>query len=322
VLKFFLIEPIKDMGKLYPVTLSVSDIETSETGDFTFTPGRCTMQVGGTGSPLHAFGAQKSSNALRRNNRHLKKILERLSTAQRINRASDDAAGLGVSEQLRTNIRGFKMATRNVEDAMAALNIADGGATEISSMMQRQRELAITARNDTLTDHDRQSLDAEYQALSQEIDRLARGTRYNRQNTADGTDLASGSAAVQAGSEAGDQIALPAIDFTTATSGVAGTSIATSADAATALDSVDGAIQSLNQQRSTVGATINRFVSTVDNLSVAMINTQAAESVLRDQDMAEGIVELTRQQLLQEGGLSVFQRFNEISRNHIMGLLG
>lgn len=280
------------------------------------------MQVGGTGSPLHAFGAQKSSNALRKTNRHLQKILERLSTAQRINRASDDAAGLAVSEQLRTNIRGYKMATNNVQDAMAALNITDGGATEISSLMHRQRELAITARNDTLTNRDRQSLDAEYQALSQEIDRLAQGTQYNRQNTSNGTELASGTAAVQAGSDAGDQISLPAIDFTTATSGIAGTSIATSGDAATALDSIDGAIQSLNQQRSTVGATINRFVSTVDNLSVAIVNTQAAESVLRDQDMAEGIVELTRQQLLHEGGLSAFQRFNEISRNHIMGLLG
>jgi len=280
------------------------------------------MQVGGTGSPLHAFGAQKSSNALRKTNRQLKKILERLSTAQRINRASDDAAGLAVSEQLRKNIRGFKMATQNVQDAMSALNIADGGANEISSLMQRQRELAVTARNDTLTDRDRQSLDAEYQALSQEIDRLAQGTQYNRQNTANGTDLASGNAAVQAGSEADDQITLPTIDFSTATSGMAGTSIATSTDAATALDSIDGAIQSLNEQRSTVGATINRFVSTVDNLSVAMINTQAAESVLRDQDMAEGIVELTRQQLLREGGLNAFQRFNEVSRNHIMGLLG
>ena len=276
------------------------------------------MQVGGTGSPLNAF----SSNALRKTNRQLKKILERLSTAQRINRASDDAAGLAVSEQLRKNVRGFKMATRNVQDAMSALNIADGGANEISSLMQRQRELAVTARNDTLTDRDRGALDAEYQALSQEIDRLAQGSQFNRQNTTNGTDLASGSAAVQAGSEAGDQITLPQIDFTTATSGIAGTSIATSADAATALTSIDGAIQGLNEQRSTVGATINRFVSTVDTLSVAMINTQAAESVLRDQDMAEGIVELTRQQLLREGGLSAFQRFNEVSRNHIMGLLG
>ena len=279
------------------------------------------MQVGGTGNPQYAFGAQKTSNVLKKTNRQLQKILERLSTAQRINRASDDAAGLGISEQLRTNIRGFKMASQNVQDAMAALNIAEGSANEIGDMLQRQRELAIAARNGTLTDTDRQAMDAEYQAVNQEIERLAQGTNYNRQNTSNGTGLASGTAVVQAGADADDQITLPQIDFTATASGIAGTSIATAADATTAFGAIDAALRSLNEQRSTVGATINRFESTVNNLSVAMVNTQAAESVLRDQDMAEGIAEMTRQQLLREGGLTAFRRFNELSRNHIMGIL-
>jgi flagellin len=279
------------------------------------------MQVGGTGNRLLS-GVQNTSNVLKKTNRELQKILEKLSTAQRINRAADDAAGLGVSEQLRSNIRGFKMATQNVEEAMSALNIADGSGNQISDLMQRQRELAVAARNDTLTNTDRQAMDVEYQQLTQEIDRLAQGTNYNRQNTSNGTGLGSGNAVIQAGAEAGDQMALPRIDFTAASSGLAGTSIATSAGAQNALTSIDTALQSLNQQRSTVGATINRFTSTVNNLSVAMVNTQAAESVLRDQDMAEGIAELTKQQLLREGGISAFQRFNEMSRSHIMGLLG
>ncbi|MBN1306499.1 MAG: hypothetical protein JXA18_01180 [Chitinispirillaceae bacterium] len=279
------------------------------------------MQIGGTGNLHYASGVQKTSNALKKTNRALQKILERLSTAQRINRASDDAAGLGVSEQLRSNIRGFKMASQNVQDATAALNIAEGSANEIGDMLQRQRELAMASRNDTLTDADRRSLDTEYQALTQEIERLAQGTDYNRQNTSNGTDLASGTASVQAGAEAGDQITLPRIDFTTTASGIAGTSIATAAEAQAALNNIDGALQSLGEQRAAVGATINRFASTVNNLSVAMINTQAAESVLRDQELAEGIAELTRQQLLREGGLTAFQRFNEFSRNHIMGIL-
>ncbi|MBN1760135.1 MAG: hypothetical protein JW863_17545 [Chitinispirillaceae bacterium] len=280
------------------------------------------MQIGGTGSPLFSAGTQKTGNALKKTNRQLEKILERLSTAQRINRASDDAAGLGVSEMLRTNIRGYKMASRNALDAMSALNITDGGANEISDMLQRQRELAVQARNDTLTDNDRQSLDAEYQALTQEIDRLAQSTQYNRQNTSNGTELASGNAQIQVGADAGDQIALPQIDFSTATSGIAGTTIATSGGAQTAFAAIDIALQNLNQQRSTVGATINRFSSVINNLDNAMVNTQAAESVLRDQDMAQGVAELVRQQLLNEGGISAFQRFNEISRNHIMGILG
>lgn len=280
------------------------------------------MQVRGTGSPFYSSGVQNTSNVLKKTNRELQKILEKLSTGQRINSASDDAAGLGVSEQLRSNIRGFKMATRNVEDAMAALDIADGSANQISDMLQRQRELAIAANNGTLNDTDRRAMNTEYQALSQEIDRIAQGTSYNRQNTSNGTDLGSGSAQIQAGAQAGDQITLPRIDMTATSSGIAGTSIATSTDAQNALTTIDSALQSLNQQRSTVGATINRFTSTVNNLSIAMVNTQAAESVLRDQDMAEGIAELTKQQLLREGGISAFQRFNELSRNHVMGIIG
>ena len=280
------------------------------------------MQVGGTASPLFSAGTQKTSSALKKTNQELKKILERLSTGQRINRASDDAAGLGVSELLRSNIRGFKMASRNVQDAMAALDITDGSANQIADMMQRQRELALAARSDTLTDNDRASLDAEYQALTQEIDRIAQGSQYNRQNTSNGTDLASGTASIQVGAAAGDQLTLPQIDFTAATAGITGTSIATSAGALTAFSAIDSALQNLNQQRSAVGATINRFSSAINNLSTAMVNTQAAESVLRDQDMAQGMTELVRQQLLNEGGVSAFQRFNEMSRNHIMGILG
>ena len=282
---------------------------------------RCTMQIGGMG-PQYTSGVKNASGALKKTNRQLQKILERLSTAQRINRASDDAAGLAVSEQLRSNIRGFKMASRNVQDAMAALDIADGASTEIADMLQRQRELTVQARNSTLTDTDRQSLDAEYQALSQEIERTAQGAEYNRQEVANGTGLGSGTAVIQAGPDAGDQMTLPQIDFSASTSGVAGTSIATAADATTAFAAIENALQSLNQQRSSVGATINRFTSAVDNLSVAMVNTQAAESVLRDQDMAEGMTELIREQLLQEGGIKSFRRFSELSRNHIMGILG
>ena len=219
------------------------------------------MQVGGTGNSPLASGAQKTSNVLKKTNRALQKILERLSTAQRINRAADDAAGLGVSEQLRSNIRGFKTASQNVQDAMAALNIAEGSGNQIADLLQRQRELAVAARNSTLTDTDRRAMDTEYQALNREIERLAQGTNYNRQNTSNGTDLGSGTAVIQAGAEAGDQITLPQIDFTATTSGMAGTSIATAADATTAFSAIDAALQSLGEQRSTVGATINRFES-------------------------------------------------------------
>jgi flagellin len=267
-------------------------------------------------------GAHKlSTSALRKSNTALSKILNKLATAKRINRASDDAAGLSVAEQLSSQIRGFKMASRNVSDAMSALNIADGASTEIESMLQRQRELTIQAKNDTLTDEQRQQLDVEYQNLTQEIDRIAENTQFNTQNVSNGQGLGAGGAQIQAGPNEGDTVNLPNIDMTANSLGISGTSIADSASATNALNSIDSALKSMGSQRSTIGATVNTFESTQNNLSVAETNTQAAESILRDQDIAKGLVEMTKNQLLQESGTKAFQRFNKISANHIIGLL-
>lgn len=279
------------------------------------------MQVGSSGNSRLLSGTLSSASAIKKSNSQLKKILTRLSTAQRINKASDDAAGLSISEMLRTNIRGYKMATRNIEDAMSALNISDGTGDQVSDMLQRQRELAIAARNDTLNDNDRQILNQEYQALTGEIGRITSGTQFNRQRTADGTELGSGQSIIQSGPEVDNQIILPEINYTEISTALSSTSVATSTNAQDTLTEIDKIIQNLNEQRSTIGATMNRFNSAVNNLSVSMINTQAAESVLRDQDMAEGISELTRQQLLNEGGIRAFKRFNEISRYQVMGIL-
>lgn len=279
------------------------------------------MQVPPVGGPSGLLGSRRTQNALKKTNRSLQNILERLSTSRRINRASDDAAGLSISEQLSTQVRGFKMASRNVADAMSALDIAEGTTNEVSSLLQRNRELALAARNDTLTDDQRAQLDVEYQANLEEINRISSSAQFNTQGVASGDDLASGNAAVQAGANAGDELNLPQIDVDTNALGVAGSGIATSAQAAGALSASDTALTQLNTQRATLGATVNRFESIRNNLSVAEINTQAAESVLRDQDMASGMVELTRQRLLQEGGMRAFARFREVSANHLFGLL-
>lgn len=280
------------------------------------------MNVGSTGSQrFNAATPKIAASSLKKTQQQLKQILEKLSTGQKINRASDDAAGLSISEQLRTNIRGFKMATQNVENAMAALDISDGAANQISDILQRQRELAISARNGTLNDQNRKAIDTEYQALTQEVERISQGANYNRLKTSNGSDLSAGTAVIQTGSDAGDQVLLPAIDFTRASATLGATSLATSAGAQSALSSIDTVLQDLNKQRSTIGATVNKFESTINNLSVSMVNTQAAESVLRDQDIAEGMTALTRSQLLQEGSMSAFKRFNEISRYQIMGII-
>jgi flagellin len=270
-------------------------------------------RIGGISNP--------ATNALDKTGKSLAKILQRLATAQRINQASDDAAGLAISEQLNTQINGFKMASQNVADAMSALNIASGASNEIADMMQRQRELAVQASSDTLTDQQRGYLNTEYQQLNQEISRISNATQFNTQNVANGTGLASGTAQLQVGANAGDQMTAPAVDMTAQSLGINGASIATQAGATSALSTLDTALDNLNAQRTTVGAFTNRLESTQNNLSVAEINTQAAESVIRDQDMAAGIVDLTAQQLLEQTATAAFARYNQVSANHLLGLL-
>lgn len=279
------------------------------------------MQIQGIGGLGMVQGQDQTVKSLNKTNRDLGKILEKLSTALRINRASDDAAGLSISQQLETQSRGFNMADQNVTSAMSALNIADSTGGQISDMVQRQRELALQASNDTLTNQQRQGLDTEYQSLTQEIDRISGSSQFNTQNVANGQGLASGNAQIQVGANAGDQIQLPATNMGATALGITGTSIATGAGAQTALSKLDNALDTLNTQRSTIGSMTNRFESVRNNLSVSDINTQAAQSVLQDQDMAAGLAELTKTKLLLESGTQAFARYNEISSNHLFGLM-
>jgi len=279
------------------------------------------MQVQKSGPNIWT-GSKKTEQTLRRTSLELNKILERLSTSFKINSASDDAAGLAISEKLTTRIRGYKIASQNIENSLSAFNIADGAGKAVSSILQRQRELAVQASNSTLKDSDRVALDKEFQKLSQEIDRISESASFNKQGVASGEELASGSAVIQSGPESTDQITMPQIDLRTAITGISEVSLLTLEDAVKAIGSLDEAISSVNNQRSTLGTAVNRLESTVNNLSVAIINTQAAESVIRDQDMAAGLAELVRQQLLQEGSQRAFSRFRTISSNHILGLLG
>ncbi len=277
--------------------------------------------IQGSSGPSFAAAGARTSKTLGKTSKQLKKILERLSTAQRINRASDDAAGLSISEQLRTQARGFAAASNNVSDALSALRIAEGAADEVTDMLQRGRELSVQARSDTLSDEQRQMIDREVQHIVAEVDRIAQGTQFNTQEVADGSGLASGSAVVQAGANEGETLTLPSFDLTTSNIGLDSVSVATADGAADAMVAFDAALNEVNSQRSGVGAMMNRLDSAQNNLSVASINTVAAESLLRDQDMAAGLVELTRERLLMEGGTNAFKRFNDISASHIMSLL-
>ncbi|NLL13370.1 MAG: flagellin [Fibrobacter sp.] len=279
------------------------------------------MQVQNTGINIWA-GSKKTEQTLKRTSKELNRILEKLSTSIRINSASDDAAGLAISEELTTRIRGYKMASQNIANSISAFTIADGTGRAVSEILQRQRELAAQASNSTLKDSDRVAIDKEFQLLSKEIDRISQSASFNKQGVAAGEGLASGSAVIQSGPESTDQITMPQIDLRTAITGISEVSLLTLEDAVKAIGTLDEAISSVNTQRSTLGSAVNRLESTVNNLSVAIINTQAAESVIRDQDMAAGLAELTRLQLLQEGSQRAFSRFKTINSNHILGLLG
>jgi flagellin len=279
------------------------------------------MQIQGISGLGMVQGQDQTAKSLNKTSRDLGKILEKLSTALRINSASDDASGLSISQQLETQSRGFNMADQNVASAMSALNIDDSTGGQISDMVQRQQELALQASNDTLTNQQRQGLDTEYQALTQEIDRISGSAQFNTQTVANGQGLASGAAQIQAGANAGDQIQIPQTNMGATALGITGTSIATGAGAQAALPKLDNALDTLNTQRSTIGSMVNRFESVQNNLSVANINTQAAQSVIQDQDLATGLAELTKTKLLLESGTQAFARYSEISANHLFGLL-
>jgi len=263
----------------------------------------------------------RSKSAVESTNKRLNEALEKLATGSRINRASDDAAGLSLSEQLNTQIRGFKMADKNIHNAMAAVDIADGASGEVTSLVQRQRDLANQARNGTVNDEQRAILNKEFQQLSKEISRIAEGTEYNKQKLANGSDLGSGTAKVHSSSDDSEGTGLPRIDLRTETLGIAGADISSIKGAEAAMKTMDVALESIGLQRSGIGSVSNRLTSTSNNLNTATVNSEAAESMIRDQDMALGIAELTRLQILERGGTQAFSMFNKISGDHVSGLL-
>ncbi|MGM0444080.1 MAG: flagellin [Fibrobacterota bacterium] len=256
-----------------------------------------------------------------RSQKNLQSALMKLSTAQKINSASDNAAGLAIAEKMNSRVRGFKVAGRNVQDSMSALNVEDGAGERVTDILQRQRELALQAGNGTLSDQDRSLIDKEYQQLNSQIEEIAQDTEFNGQQVADGTELASGDDTTTSGPDGGDTINMPQTDFSLQNLGMDGSSVATGDDAQAALSSIDEALENVGQQRAEIGSTVNRFSSAVNTIQTAELNTVAAESVIRDQDMAKGIADLTKNQLLNQTGNRAFSMFRKISSDHIMNLL-
>jgi flagellin len=286
----------------------------------------------------HNISSMHTQNAMFKVNRDMKVSLERLSTGLRINRASDDAAGLGVSENLRTQVRGTAQAMRNAQDGIAAISIAEGAANEISDILQRMRELAVQSANDTLTSTERAYTNQEYQQLISEIDRIAEVTNYNGMKliSSSGTNRnerfgigSDGSALwIDANANLGkDSITITIDTLTTTSLGTGGgtalntTSLEDQESAVEAIRSLDESIDSVNTMRSNMGAFINRLEHAINNLSVSNTNQQSAESLIRDADFAFESAHFTRNQILSQSGISMLAQAN-MSTQGVLQLLG
>jgi flagellin len=248
--------------------------------------------------------------------------LEKLSSGYRINRAGDDAAGLAISESLKAQIRGLKQASRNAQDGISLVQVAEGGLNETQSILIRLRELGVQAASDTVGPVERQFLNVEYDALLSEIQRISDGTEFNS------TPLLNGTGAVfdiQVGVRNNpnvDRIVFDAskADASVAALGINLTSVADKASAQNSLSAIDAAIISVSGMRADFGALQNRLQSTVNNLAINHENMSAANSRIRDVDVAEETSELTRNNILLQAGTSVLAQANQ-SNAVALGLL-
>lgn len=238
----------------------------------------------------------------------LQKSLEKLTSGYRINRAADDAAGLAVSEKMRAQTRGLQAAQRNAQDAISLIQTAEGALSEIHSILQRMRELAVQAASDTNTDTDRGLIQKEVTQLINEITRIAATTEFNTQKLLDGTFT---SKVFQIGANNNQTITLTISDMRATALGVDSVDVSTQTGAANAILALDQAIDNVSSQRAELGAVQNRLEHTIANLGVAVENLQQAESRIRDVDMALEMARYTKYQVLVQAGTAMLAQANQ-----------
>jgi flagellin len=267
------------------------------------------------------------------------KNTEKLSSGYRINRAGDDAAGLSISEKMRSQIRGLDKASTNAQDGISLIQTAEGALNESHAILQRMNELATQAANDTNTTADRNAIQAELNNLTSEIDRIQSTTAFNTMNLLDGTFTSKN---LQVGSLSGQKISISiknmnasTIFSSSSTQSVVNTyttSVALGAAcsklnvksfslAGTAMKTIQDAINTVSMQRSNLGAIQNRLEHTIKNLDTSSENTQAAESRIRDTDMAKTMVEYSKNNILAQAGQSMLAQANQANQG-VLSLLG
>lgn len=228
------------------------------------------------------------------------KALERIATGYRINRAADDPAGLAISEKMRAQISGLNQAGKNIQDGMSMLQTAEGALNETHAILQRIRDLAVQSASDTLTDDDRALIQTEYEELKKEIQRISKDTQFNQKNLING-DYKDQPFKIQAGANAGQTIDLYLGDASLSGMGLPDTSsIGTREDAEKAISEVDDAINQVSQQRSKLGAYMNRLEHAYNVTMNTHENLVSAESRIRDADIAKEMMNFTKASILQQ----------------------
>jgi len=272
------------------------------------------------------IAASIAQSALAKNERALGNAMEQLSTGKKINSASDNAAGLAISTRMTSQIRGLDQAIRNAYDAVSMVQTAEGALDEITAMLQRMRELALQSGTGTTDSSDRSYLNAEFTALRAEVDRIATNTEWNGRPILNGNAGAStvgglSSVSYQVGMNAAQTIAVTFGNFTDSTGSLSGLasktlSAATIASAITvasgAIGELDLAMTAVSNQRANFGATQNRLIHAVDNLTNVVTNAEVTRSRIMDTDYAEATSELARTQIIQQAGTAMLAQANEL----------
>lgn len=263
---------------------------------------------------IMSLNAQRNAAS---NQTSLATSMSRLSSGLRVNSAKDDAAGLAIATRMDAQIRGMTVAIRNANDGTSLVQVAEGGLSSVTDVLQRMRELAVEAANGTNGTSDLGNLDTEFQQLIDEIDRVSDQTQFNGQFIL-GADAATFQ--FQIGANSGETISVTTTAMDSTTLGVDALDLSSNANASAALAAIDGALDLVNTDRATYGAMVNRFQAITNSLSVAVENQSAARGRIMDADFAAETANLSRTQILQQAGTAMIAQANQVPQN-VLSLL-
>jgi len=262
-----------------------------------------------------------AQNAMTVNNRALSKTMEQLSTGKRINAAADDAAGLAIANRMTAQIKALDQSVRNANDGISMMQTAEGATKEITTMLQRMRELSVQAANDSYSADDRTAIAGEMTQLTSEITRIADNTQWNGMSVLSG-GTAYSTMTFQVGTE-GDASSAITVGFTAMSAGaltISALSVSTSVEAQASIELLDTAITAVDTFRSDLGARINRLTSSADNLANIALNTSASRSQIEDTDYAKATTELAKSQIIQQAATAMLTQANQAPQS-VLSLL-